>query len=87
MSTLLETDETGALHLPPELLPHAAPHRQYLVETENGRVLVQEAPVAGAFWQTATPEERAADILRWAESHHDGRNLPDAALGRDAIYD
>jgi len=83
----METDGAGALRLPPELLPHAAPHRHYLVEPENGRVVVQEAPATKAFWQTASPTERAADILHWAGSHQNGRNLPDAALGRDAIYD
>ena len=83
----METDGAGALHLPPELLPHATPYRRYLVETEGERVVVQDASASKAFWQTASPEERATDILRWAGSHADGCNLPDAALGRDAIYD
>lgn len=87
MSTILEADASGALHLPPELLPHAAPGRRYAVETGRERVVVSEARSQTVFWQTASPEERAADLLRWAASHRVGPGLPDAAVGRDAIYD
>lgn len=87
MSTILEADPSGALHLPPELLPHAAPGRRYAVEVGHERVVISEAAPQTAFWQTASPEERAADLIRWAASHHGGPGLPDAAVGRDAIYD
>jgi hypothetical protein len=43
MSTILEADETGALRLPPSVLPHPAPHRRYRVAAEGGRVVVSEA--------------------------------------------
>ena len=33
------------------------------------------------------PAERAADLRRWAAGHEPGPGLPDAAVGRDAIYD
>ena len=33
------------------------------------------------------PAERAADLKRWAASHERGPGLPNAAIGRDAIYD
>lgn len=33
------------------------------------------------------PAERAAELRRWAASHEGGPCLPDAAVGRDAIYD
>lgn len=87
MSTVLETDAAGGLRLPPELLPHATPFHRYLVETEAEWVVVREADGAKAFWQTATAEERAVDILRWAASPREGRGLPDSALARDTIYD
>ncbi len=45
MSTILEADETGTLHLPPSLLPQPGPHRRYRVTTENGQVIVGEAAV------------------------------------------
>ena len=44
MSTILEADETGTLHLPPSLLPQPGPHRRYRVATENGQVIVAEVP-------------------------------------------
>ena len=43
MSTILEADETGALRLPPSLLPHPGPHRRYRVAAEGGQVVVDEA--------------------------------------------
>ncbi|MEA3207701.1 MAG: hypothetical protein QOE70_758 [Chthoniobacter sp.] len=43
MSTILEADETGTLHLPPSLLPQPGPHRRYRVATENGQLTVAEA--------------------------------------------
>ena len=42
MSTILQADEPGTLHLPPSLLPQAGPHRRYRVATENGKVIVGE---------------------------------------------
>jgi hypothetical protein len=44
MSTILEADESGTLHLPPSLLPQPGPHRRYLVASANGQVTVDEAP-------------------------------------------
>ena len=87
MSTIIEADETGALHLPPALLPNAAPGQRYAVETGRDRVVVSNVEAAPAFWQTASPEERATDLQRWAASHRDGPGLPDSAVGRDPIYD
>lgn len=87
MSTILETDASGGLHIPAALLPHAAPHRKYVVESELERVVVSDQQTASPFWQTSTPEVRAADILKWAASHKRGPNLPDSAVGRDAIYE
>ncbi|MCE9611893.1 MAG: hypothetical protein K8R23_16975 [Chthoniobacter sp.] len=43
MSTILEADETGALRLPPSLLPHPGPHRRYRVAAADGQVVVDEA--------------------------------------------
>ena len=48
MSTILESDETGTLHLPPSLLPQPGPHRRYRVAAENGHVVVDKAPAAAA---------------------------------------
>jgi hypothetical protein len=35
MSTILEADDTGTLHLPAALLPHPGPRRRYRVEAES----------------------------------------------------
>ena len=59
MSTILEADETGTLHLPPSLLPQPGPHRRYRVAAENGQVIVAEAAVA-----TAKPWMELAGCLK-----------------------
>ena len=45
MSTILEADETGTLHLPPLLLPEPGPHRRYRVASENRQVIMDGAPM------------------------------------------
>ena len=50
MSIILEADETGALRLPPSMLPHPGPHRRYRVAAESGQVIVDEAPMAPKPW-------------------------------------
>jgi hypothetical protein len=87
MSTILEVDETGTLHLPARILPEAAPHTRYVASTYGNQLILAPANSQRALWQSASPEERAADILKWAASHSDGPNLPDSAVGRDGIYD
>ena len=42
MSTVLEADDPGTLHLPPSVLPQPGPHRRYRVATEIGQVVVVE---------------------------------------------
>lgn len=46
MSTILEADATGTLHLPPSLLPHPGPGRRYRVAAEGRQVVVDEAVAA-----------------------------------------
>ena len=50
MSTILEADESGALRLPPSLLPHPGPHRRYRVAAESGQMIVDEAPASAKPW-------------------------------------
>jgi hypothetical protein len=50
MSIILEADETGALCLPPLMLPHPGPYRRYRVAAESGQVIVDEAPSAAKPW-------------------------------------
>lgn len=76
MSTLAEIQK-AAEKLPPaqkqELLLFLG--AQLRTET-NGRAPRQLPPAI-----------RAADLQRWAAGHERGPGLPDAAVGRDAIYD
>ena len=44
MNMILEADETGALWLPPLMLPHPGPHRRYRVTATGGQVVVDEVP-------------------------------------------
>ena len=60
MSTILEADESGALHLPPSLLPHPGPHRRYRVAAGNGMVVVDEA--------TAEPRKPTGFVQKWGGS-------------------
>jgi hypothetical protein len=87
MSTIVELDEHGGLHLPPTMLPGAAPHARYQVEVRERQVVISPENGSQMFWQTASPEERAADILQWAATHHNGPGLPDDAVNRESIYD
>jgi hypothetical protein len=48
MSTILEADESGTLHLPPSLLPHPGPGRRYRVAAEGAQVVVDEVIVQEA---------------------------------------
>jgi hypothetical protein len=59
MSTILEADDTGTLHLPAALLPHPGPRRRYRVEVENGHVVVDEAEAAPS---APTPQTAKWDI-------------------------
>ena len=43
MSTILEADATGTLHLPPSLLPHPGPGRRYRGAAAGGQVSVDAA--------------------------------------------
>jgi len=43
MSTILEADATGTLHLPPSLLPHPGPGKRYRIAADGEQVVVHEA--------------------------------------------
>jgi hypothetical protein len=87
MSTTVEVDENGVLHLPGRLLPEARPHFRYRVERAGERLVLSPEPVGEFSERWATPESWAADFLNWANSHKDGPGLPDEAVSRDGIYD
>jgi len=87
MSAILEVDEGGNLQLPANVLPISKPHTRYVASINGHQVVLAPAESEQPFWMTATPAERAEDILRWANSYTDGPNLPDEATHRDSIYE
>ena len=87
MSTTVEVDENGVLHLPGRLLPEARPHFRYRVERAGERVVLSPEQVGEFSDSSLSSEAWAADFLKWANSHKDGPGLPDEAVSRDGIYD
>jgi hypothetical protein len=87
MKAVVELDDNGELRVPAAMLPGATPHARYQVEVRERQVLISPANGAELFWQMAGAQERAADILQWAESHRQGPGLPDQATTRESIYD
>jgi hypothetical protein len=64
VSTILQADATGTLHLPPSLLPHPGPGRRYRVAAEGGQVIVNEA---------ADPHSQAGSREAWLKELEDRR--------------
>ena len=75
MSTILEADATGTLHLPPSLLPHPGPGRRYRVAAERGQVVVDE--VVPAQHEASSREAWLKELER--------RRARGVAVGRDRI--
>ncbi len=87
MSTIIEVDENGTLHLPASLLPEAGPHARYRIEVDEKHLVLSREDISQPLWKTATPDEWAAGFLEWADSHTPGAGLSDEAVSRDSIYD
>ncbi len=64
MSTILEADETGTLHLPAAMLPHPGPHRRYRVAAGNGQVVVDEP--------TSEPRKPTGFVQKWGGNGGNG---------------
>lgn len=82
MTTILESDESGALRLPPSLLPHPGPHRQYRVAAESGQVVVDEVPTTSKPWMElagclAAESEELRRIDRTVEEEFESINPED----------
>ena len=76
MSTLAEIEQEAG-QLPPQ-------QQQELMQFLGAQL---RADPNGYAPRNLSPAERAADLRRWAAAHERGPGLPDAAIGRDAIYD
>jgi hypothetical protein len=87
MSSIIKTNQDGGLYLPAELLGEAAKYQEFSLETMGETIVLRPVSPSRAVWQDRTPEERAAEFRRWAESHRNDADLPDEALRRENIYD
>lgn len=87
MSTTVEVDENGVLHLPGRLLPESRPHFRYRVERAGQRVVLSPEQIGEFVRSSLSSEVWAADFLKWANSHQDGPGLSSEAVSRDGIYD
>jgi hypothetical protein len=87
MHSMVEMTSDGILHLPDEIVQTLQPHTRFMVEVENGRLILSPVASEQPFWATATPEERAERWHQWVQSHKNGPNLSDEALRRENIYD
>jgi hypothetical protein len=89
MSTTLQADDKGALHLPPSLLPTAEPLAIYRIQASDGQVVISKAGRSEGgdepFWKSASTEEWLESFSAWMGSHTDGPNLPDEATSRDSM--
>jgi transglutaminase-like putative cysteine protease len=65
MTQIVEVDERGTIQLPADLLTTLKPHARFVLE-RRGATLVLRPVASQLFWATATPEERAAAVRRWA---------------------
>ena len=91
MEQIIEADANGTIVLSPALVGAVKPHARFIIEQENGRVILTPEGEAKPFWATATSEEWVADFRRWMErirANSDNRPpLPDEALHRESMYD
>ena len=93
MTRIVEADETGAIHLDREMLG-SRPGTKYTVDLSADQVVLK--PIAQpetfqrSFWETLTPQERAADFLKVVSEWKNlpgGPSLSDEALRRENMYD
>jgi hypothetical protein len=86
-STVLETNESGALQIPASVLD-AGPHARFRVEHDgNALRLIPES--RRPFWETAPSQERIRVFRDWVASlpKRAGSAIPAEALRRQNLYD
>ena len=86
MNPIVEISEEVIL-LPIEILHSIKLGTRFVVEVNDGTLILRPENKPQPFWATATPKERAENFRQWALSHTDGPGLPDEALHRENIYD
>jgi hypothetical protein len=69
------------LSLPAEVLEQVKPHKRFVVEVQNGTLVLHPESELLPFWATTTPEERAKDLRQWVASHKGGPELHQGEKG------
>ena len=87
MRRIVELDDQGAIHLPEDFRAAVPPHARFALEIHGATLIlhpVGEPPRA----TSPSPADRAAALRHWAAlDRPPAPALPDAALGREQIYD
>ena len=86
MSSIVEVDDQGAIHLPDKLRAVVKPRTRFMVELQ-GATLILHSEGVQPFWTSASPAERAEMVRHWASLHRPPvPMLADEALRRDQMY-
>jgi len=85
---ILETNDDGGLHLPPELIGGAKPHAKFELEVLGDFLLLRPADRDHPFWRQATSQQRAEAFQRWAVAPRPpAPDVADESLRRENHYD
>ena len=84
----LETNDDGALHLPPELIGRVRPHAKFELDILGDILVLRPADQDRPFWQRATSQQRAEAFQHWVDSPRPpAPDLADESLRRENFYD
>lgn len=85
-SIIIEADEHGGLHIPPEAL--GEPHRRFRFQVEEEGYSLKPMDEEEPLWKTLTPEQRVEDLRHWVASKKPigARPIPAEALRREPSY-
>lgn len=84
---MVERDDDGWLHVPPESLSGFEPRAAFEIETSADSVTLHAVGRGRAAWDRSTPAQRAEAIRKWADSCPPVPPLPDEAFQRENWYD
>jgi hypothetical protein len=88
LMAMLETNDDGALYLPPELIGAVGPHTRFELEIAGDTLMLRPANRERPFWRQATPQQRAEGFRLWAAASRPSTpDLSDESLRRENLYD
>lgn len=89
MPNIVEADEHGAIYLSPDVIGNVASHTQFIVEIQNGTLVLRPVSVSvPPFWSRSTPAERAKAFMQWAMMERPAApDIPEEALRRECMYE